>query len=280
MEERVKLDLPEQRVLYREIQTIGLQLDRGVIPGAANYRSRKRFIGRGERMGLRKTGKLRDLDITSTVIKGEPIYRDDRIAPKRRVRLMVDLSTLDGSPATRRLLSVAAIVCGAILSLPDAEVTLSAFGCYHQISPYLLSSTGDLRIAIGGLKAYAREIPDARLNAGKIRMACGDTNAVHIVIVTHYLDPDLLLSVGFPLGCTIFLIEPPRGIFTSSSFGIFGGFAAFSPSISLSDKTDEKYANFRKRTISRLGTSYVVSASKKPLMAVRQSINQHGSGQN
>jgi hypothetical protein len=270
----VKLDLPEQRVLYREIQTISLQLDRGIIPGAAHYRSKKRFIGRGERMGLRNAGKLRDLDITSTVIKGEPIYRDDRIAPKRRVRLMVDLSTLDNSPATRRLLSVAAVVCGAILALPDAEVTLAAFGCQHQISPYLLSSTGDLRIAIGGLKAYSKEIPDSRLNAGKIRMACGDTNAIHIVIVTHYLDPDLLLSVRFPLGCTVFLVEPSRDILTSSSFGIFGGLAAFGPSISLHDEIEEKYANFRKRTISKLGASYVVSARKNPLTAVRQSINQ------
>ncbi len=262
----MRLDLPNDAALIAATRRIAFQLDRGVVPSPAHYRSRQRFLGRGERMGLRSTGRLRDLNVTATIIKGEPIYRDDRVAPRRNVLLLVDLSALDDSAASRRLLSVAAVAAGALASVPGARVTVSTVGCDDLVRPFRMESAGDLPVAVRGIEAFASRSP-ARVNAGKLRFAALEADRRHVVIVTHYLDPDIVAGQAFPLGCTTLLVTPPKSVLSSGSFGFSGGLHALGTASDIEERVEERYSRYAQRMRSR-GPSVVIPGRMSPVDAV------------
>lgn len=265
----MRLDIPDNLTLQKAVARLSTRFARSILPNAMDYRSREKIHGRGQRLGLsQRRSRLKNLHVQRSLIKGEIIYRQDFVAPQRRVNLLVDLRAADKDISTKRLLSCAVVICGALLSDQDSDVVLGAFGSTISIPLVPIYSFAELPNVIKTMAVFANKVPDSHFTSAKLRKACEDTDNRHIIFISHYLNPKLVMPLDFKMGCTTFLVKPPKGRLRAAA-GLLNS-KYFGLAIQKDLEIHDLYAEYHRQTRYRLGKTFVIPESNTPLAALQE----------
>lgn len=246
--------LPSSREIGEIGRRVSWRLDFSLVPSVDDFASRLRLKGRGQRIGHVDAGVLRDIDYAASIIKGELRYRDSRTAPQRKIRLLLDLSAKDDVEAANRLCAISVLVAAALLSSPATQITLQPFGLRELIRPHTLQSVGNVSFIEKSLREALRFSPDPHLTLGKLRFAAGDVSRHHLVLLTHYVSPEMLRGFFPYLGMSTILVAPSSGVARQGLAGETSGVSK----IQLDAVVLERYRAYRERVWRRLGEVVVV----------------------
>jgi hypothetical protein len=222
---RLSLDavgLPARRRTLELASRVSWQLERGYLPSVDDYQARKRIHGRGQNSGHADTGRIHRIDISQSLIKRRIRYRNDSIAPRRKVMVVVDLSMCDGSRSARRLLGTALLVSLSLCLLKSTSIVLKGTGGTRPFRDQSFGSASEIGLLLDTLGDFERGAA-GRLTAGKLRFDLGDTTAWSYFLISHSIDPEILLELSCPLGMTCVMVEPTVGRIPGSETGLVGG---------------------------------------------------------
>lgn len=264
--------LPSEQALIEGSRRIGWRLDRGILPSVDDYKARMRVLGKGQRFGHTLRGRINNIDYTQTFIKREVIYRDPRAAPKRKIKVLFDCSSVDRSHSTLQMAGVAIVVCCSILALPGVSVVFQPVGLVRNVREQSFDSPSQISLLIAALRSWIR-LPILGLNLGRLRFAIGAEEDRHIVLVTHFISPSILRSLVCPMGMTTVLVEPRLRIGLASGAGFRRGPFGISSIASLYDDVATVHQSIVDAAKPRLGPVLRVSGDESPLDAVASSVN-------
>lgn len=264
--------LPDDKRVLTAARALAWRLESGRVPSIDDFKSRIRLRGRGQRFGHAASGKLRNLDYTQTVVKRELRFRDDRTAPRRRIKLLVDLSASDESASSAQLAGISLVVTCSLLSLPGTSVTLQPFGARNTVRERVYFSISDYRAVRENLKRCFRMPTDPHLVPGKLRFAMGDVDEYHFVLITHYIDPAHLAALSCPLGLSSVLVEPVTGSVLGGGSGFFGGRFGAAGNAVIYDEIQSKYDHYAGSTRRRLGPTLHVRGDALPVAALSDAL--------
>lgn len=223
------LQLPQRDAdLYTWARRIAPLFDRGPRAALLLATSRQRLAGPGELAGISDLGRLRDIRYTRSEIRDKEVYRYREISPERQAIVLIDLRDVAQNLESRRLVSCAVAAAVLLVAIPDTTLTWAAFGADRLVPPIDIESSNPARLLRGAAEAMLRFGRDPlrfslRKQEGMIRRVLAYAPDAHLVLVTHYLEPELLRRLPFAFGASIFLVEGaadglrnPRGGMTFS----------------------------------------------------------------
>ena len=214
--------LPARRQTLELSARVSWQLERGFLPSVDDYQARQRIHGRGQTSGQANEGRIHRIDFSQSLIKRRVRYRDDRIAPRRKVKVVVDLSMCDGSRSARRLLGTALLVSLSLCTLKSTSIVLKGTGGTRRFRDQSFGSASEIDLLLDTLADFERGAA-GRVTAGKLRFDLGDTTASSYFLISHSVAPDLLRPLSCPLGMTFVIVEPSAGRIPGLETGLLGG---------------------------------------------------------
>lgn len=245
----------------KEIAKIGvrnsLKLEAGIVPSVDDFTSRRRTLGRGERIGHRTTGRPREIDYIASIIKGELRFRDSKSAPTRRICMLVDLSLAEkNSASTERLCAVSCLTLAALLGASATRVAFQPIGLRAPVRPHVLDSAANVGFIRSTLWHLLGLEKDRNLTGGKFRYAAGNVYSHHCLLVSHYVNPDVLAGFHSPMGLSTVFVSPISGGPIRIGTGVLGGSKGALASDIL---VNRKYADYIAATRRRFGETRIVS---------------------
>lgn len=216
------LGLPNRRATLELASRVAWQLERGFLPSIDDYQSRQRIHGRGQTSGHVNAGRVNRIDVTQSLIKRRIRYRDDRIAPRRKIRVIVDLSMCDGSKSARRLLGTALLVSLSLCTLKSASIVLKATGGTQAYRDQSFGSASEINLLLDTL-AHFESGGGGKVTAGKLRFDLDDTASYSYFLITHFVSPEILRQLSCPLGMTCVVVEPTTGRIPGFETSLFAG---------------------------------------------------------
>lgn len=269
--------LPGRRATLELASRVSWQLERGFLPSIDDYQARQRIHGRGQTSGHVDAGRVNRIDFTQSLIKRRVRYRDDRIAPRRKVRVVVDISMCDGSRSARRLLGTALLVSLSLCTLKSTSIILKGTGGTQKYRDQSFGSASEIDLLLDTIADFERGGAGA-VTAGKLRFDLGDTTSYSYFLVTHSISPDTLRQLSCPLGMTCVVVEPTAGRIPGIETGVFGGrFGGTSPAL-LSREFDLIVDQMTAASRGRLGPVLRVRGDTDLSSAFMEGINDSRAG--
>lgn len=216
------IGLPGRRQTLELAARVSWQLERGFLPSVDDYQARQRIHGRGQTSGHADAGRIHRLDISQSLIKRRIRYRDDSIAPRRKVKVIIDLSMCDGSHSARRLLGAALLVSLSLCTLKSTSIVLKGTAGTQSFRNQSFGSASEIDLLLDTLADFERGAA-GRLTAGKLRFDLGDTTSSSYFLISHSVDPHILRQLSCPLGMTCVMVDPSVGRIPGLDTGLLGG---------------------------------------------------------
>ncbi|MBW0365835.1 hypothetical protein [Ensifer adhaerens] len=272
-----RLELPSRRVTLELASRVSWQLERGYLPSVDDYQARQRIRGRGQTFGHTGSGRLHRIDFTQSLVKRSIQYRDDRVAPRRKVKIVVDLSMCDGSRSSRRLLGTAFFLTLSLCTLKSTSVILKGTGGKTQYRDQGFGNAWEFDMMLSTFGHFEAE-GGGKVTAGGLRFDLGDTDSYSYFLVTHFISPQILRQVNCPLGLTTVLVEPSVGRIFGVETGLFGGCFGGTSAALLDWEFEELVAHVSAAVRGRLGPVLRVREDKPLATSISGGINQSKSG--
>jgi len=216
------IGLPGRRQTLELAARVSWQLERGFLPSVDDYQARQRIHGHGQTSGHADAGRIHRIDISQSLIKRRIRYHHDSIAPRRKVKVIVDLSMCDGSNSARRLLGAALLVSLSLCTLKSSSIVLKGTGGTRNFRNQSFSSASEIDLLLDTLADFERG-GAGRLTAGKLRFDLGDTTSSSYFLISHSVDPHILRQLSCPLGMTCVMVDPSAGRILGLDTGLLGG---------------------------------------------------------
>lgn len=271
------MGLPDRKSTLELASRVSWHLERGYMPSIDDYQARQRIRGRGQTFGHIGSGKIHRIDFTQSFVKRTIQYRDDRVAPRRKVKIVVDLSTCDGSRSARRLLGTAFFLTLSLSTLKSTSVIVKATGGKTQYRDQGFGNAWELDMmqsTFGHFDAGG----GGKLTAGSLRFDMGDTDSYSYFLVTHSISPEILRQVNCPLGLATVLVEPSVGRIFGVETGFFGGRFGGTSAAFLDREFDELVEQVADATRGRLGPVLRVRGDDALATAIFEGVSESKAG--
>jgi len=269
----IKLDLPTDRYIARWVARNSFRIDRGTRASLVHYRARQRFVGRGERLGLTYRGRIGDYMPLLSAVRRQATFRRNRVSPKRRVLLVIDLRHADDDASLQRLLSSAVLVSALVLGIPDATLSVTAAGVQQPVYPAPYAGIDNLSLVRRSVAALGDVPHDPGVSASKFRFVCSADEGAHLVLVSHYLQRTMVERIPFAVGGTVFHIQPPSGFFGLRGAGMTGS-ASLEPATVSGEVMQRRYQEAAEYFSSRLVRTFSVGARKSTISAMTEALGE------
>jgi hypothetical protein len=253
-----------ERVILARLQRLAVRLDAGPRAGAFLFRSRQRFAGRAEPMGLHFRGRLRDYHFVLSALRERQTYRRKETSPQRAFTAVLDARWSGDRGAAGRLWEAAGLVCGVLLGMAGSVVSLTAFGTARPVPPTPFAGVGDWFALQRVLTAWGRIAPGPSAAVGALRQACQADESNHVVLISHYLPPAWLPSLGLAGRCTLVLVEPPGG----AAVGLEDPGLSLGPAVGLALRVEDRYEELCRDAARAKLDVHVLRADLPPLDAL------------
>ena len=255
--------MKNDRETIRRVKRLALRIESGNRASAINFRSRQRFAGRAEPMGLNNRGRLRDYHFVLSALRERSTYRYKETAPRRQFLMVLDVRF-----PTKRLLEAAALVGGVVLAMDDTILYLGAFGSERPYPSTAFAGIDNWPSLVQRLDRVPKLRVASDAKAGRLRQACRMDEACHVVLVTHYLEPKWLSGLGLQHGGTLFAVEP-------SSWGAVGAedaVLALGPAAAVQLRLEERYAELSEACRRQRIDMQMLAAQESLLTNMEQSL--------
>lgn len=194
---------------FRTLKRAAFRIERGLLAGVRDLRSRLRLRGAGELAGQSETGSMREYDQILSLRERKPVYRLREIAVEQNFQVVLDVRCCDGPRARARFVAVADALLGILLAIPDATVRVGVFGTRGRVRPFALCGIKDWGFARQSIERAVALPADPAAPLGALRQILGVTEDQHRVVVTYWTQPHWLVHLAAPLGTSLVVPERP-----------------------------------------------------------------------
>lgn len=254
------LGLPARKETLDLASRVSWQLERGYLPAVDDYQARQRIRGRGQTFGHMPNGRIHRIDFTQSYIKQSVQYRDDRVAPRRKIKVVVDLSMCDRSESTTRLLGTAFFLTLSLCSISSVSVVLKGTGSIARHRDQGFGNAWEYDLLHSTIRNF-RKTGGGQVRTGGLRLDLGDTDSYSYFLVTHSISSEILKQISCPLGLTPVLVEPSLGRVLGLELGWFGGKLGATSAVHIDEEYDRLAAKVEDAARGRLGATIRVQGT-------------------
>ena len=248
----------------RRIRRVAFHIEKGLLGGLLNHRSRIKTRGDGELGGHAPTGRIQELDFTLSAREDDYAFFLNEISLEQGFRVLVDMRAGSDRGVKARLIQVVHWTLGALLAIPDASISVEFFGARPRVRPHSasgLSQWPQVSRSVEQTLALPTRI-DAPLGEFRRVIGCEEQ---HLILITPWIDPSWLDSMRSSHGCSLILVGQRRG--TLPRGGVADWRASIGSRVALDEALETKHAELLSRAREMRIRSVLVDGNGDPLEA-------------